>query len=443
LKKPANPPEVDAIIIDLLEKGKMPTHNIDDAKGRYVHWDKLRFLSPVPEGLTSKEWWAAIKYIRRGMYKNISINDQNGKPFVFAYTEQIMKDLHWLDLNILDGSSRLIDNSEMKNTYLIGTLIEESISSSQLEGAATTRVVAKEMLRKKRKPSDKNEQMIYNNYHAMQFIREYQNENLTEKILLELQKILTENTLENEEHSGSFRTVNDEVNVVNKEGDILHAPPSAEFIEEKMRKLYTFSNEVNYEIFIHPIIKAIILHFLIGYEHPFNDGNGRTARALFYWSIAKQNYRLMEYISISRIIKKSPIQYGKAYLYTETDENDMTYFIEYHIKVIRQALEDLYDYIKKKRQEIEDTEKLFMRMENINLNYRQLSLIKHAMRHPGCVYTILEHKNRHDVVYDTARLDLVELSDKYHFLNKEKKGAKFVFKSPLDLTKIIYNKATK
>jgi hypothetical protein len=43
-------------------------------------------------------------------------------------------------------------------------------------------------------------------------------------------------------------------------------------------------------VFIHPVMRAITLHFWLAYDHPFCDGNGRTARALFYWSMLKQGY---------------------------------------------------------------------------------------------------------------------------------------------------------
>lgn len=444
MKIPVHFQNIDSIINSLLENGVLLQNKIGvtDAKGRYLYWDKLRFLSP-PEGLTSEQWWAGIKYARRQMYKNININDPDGKPFVFLYTDKIMRALHWLDQNAsgMFGSSQPILNSQMKNTYLVRSLIEEAINSSQLEGASTTWVVAKEMLRQKRKPTDKHEQMIYNNYIAMQFIREYKKENLTPNLLLELQKILTENTLEDQNHAGCFRTEDEDVKVVSYRGDVLHVPPEAKYIQQRIDDLCTFANQSNSEIFIHPIIKSIILHFLLGYEHPFIDGNGRTARALFYWSMAQQNYWLMEYISISKIIKKAPVKYGKAYLYTETDENDLTYFIEHQLDAIKQAINDLYEYIDKKTKEIESAEALFSSTAKLKgkLNYRQLAVIKHAMKHPGFVYTIAEHQNSHGIAYDTARIDLSQLADKLNFLIKEKSGKGFVFRSPKDLTKRIQN----
>ncbi len=443
MKIPAVPPKIDAHSNEILKKVRSLPElkcNITDNKGRYSHWDKLRFLPP-PEGYSSEQWWVSLKNARRQMYKNININDPDGKPFVFLYSDEIMSALHWLDQNAsgMIGSSQPIVNSQMKNTYLIRSLIEEAITSSQLEGASTTWRVAKEMLRQGRKPSDKNEQMIYNNYIAMQFIREYKQEKLTPAMLLELQKILTENTLEDESHAGYFRTMEDDVRVVSYRGDILHVPPSAELLTQRINNLCNFANQATADIFIHPVIKSIILHFLMGYEHPFVDGNGRTARALFYWSMAQQNYWLIEFISISKMIKKAPVKYGKAFLYTETDENDLTYFIGHQLEIIKEAINDLYIYIDKKTKDITSAEELFSTSTKLRdkLNYRQLALIKHALKHPGFIYKITEHQNSHGIVYETARTDLLQLSDKFNFLIKERKGKGFVFRAPRDLTDII------
>lgn len=61
-----------------------------------------------------------------------------------------------------------------------------------------------------------------------------------------------------------------------------------------MTAMCAFPNGHLPDTFIHPAIRAIILHFWLGYDHPFVDGNGRTARALFYWAMLRQNYSLFE-----------------------------------------------------------------------------------------------------------------------------------------------------
>src|SRR5260221_12066996 len=117
-------------------------------------------------------------------------------------------------------------------------------------------------------------------------------------------------------------------------------------MEKLMEEFCLFANDSkNENFFLHPIAKAIILHFLIGYIHPFSDGNGRTARALFYWYLIKKGYWLIEYMSVSRIILSSKAQYARAYQYTELDHNDCTYFILYNLKCIGRALEELKAYI--------------------------------------------------------------------------------------------------
>jgi Fic family protein len=94
---------------------------------------------------------------------------------------------------------------------------------------------------------------------------------------------------------------------------------------------------------VHPVVRAILIHFMLGYDHPFYDGNGRTARALFYWSLARSGYWLMEYVSISRLLRQAPAQYARAYRHTETDDNDTTYFIVHQLEVIQQAIAALHE----------------------------------------------------------------------------------------------------
>jgi Fic family protein len=62
----------------------------------------------------------------------------------------------------------------------------------------------------------------------------------------------------------------------------------------------------------------------------------------------RYGFWLCEFISISRIILRGPAKYGRAFLYTETDQNDLTYFIIYHLDIIRRAVDELHEYIKRK-----------------------------------------------------------------------------------------------
>ena len=128
--------------------------------------------------------------------------------------------------------------------------------------------------------------------------------------------------------AGRFRRKDERISVMDATHSVvLHTPPDADSLPARLERLCAFANQAqDTEPFVHPVVRAILVHFMLGYDHPFVDGNGRTARALFYWSVARSGYWLMEYLSISRLLMKAPAQYARAYLHTETDANDATLF---------------------------------------------------------------------------------------------------------------------
>jgi Fic family protein len=442
MKIPAAPPDFRELINNIVKDSPESLDIIlsaglkPDPGGRYDHWDKLRHLKLPPHISNHDEWWLTIKIARRARSKNIPHSDKDGKPFVFAEPDVVRRLLHEIDVH---GGGELktteqVANPNTRDSYLINSLIEEAITSSQLEGAATTRKIAKEMLRQKRKPRDKSETMILNNYHAMEYIRDISNENLTPELIYELHNILSKNTLDNPEAAGKLRTSDDIYVGDNRDATIIHIPPKAKELKKRMENICEFANTDNSIEFLHPVIRAVILHFLLAYDHPFEDGNGRTARALFYWSMLKQGYWTMEFISISRILKSAPARYTRAFLYTETDENDVTYFIVHQLEVINRAVNDLLVYLENKSREIKTVEQLIRKSSDLRklLNYRQIALINRALKNPDAVFSIESHRGAHNVTYDTARTDLLKLAD-MELLEKTKVGKAFSFAATMNL----------
>lgn len=404
--------------------------------GKYLHWDELR-RRPAPEGLTHAEWWAAVTLARASSFQALPLLDKLGVPFVFATPSPVAIDLHHIDRDAA-GHIRASAGAPLQaesQRYLIGSLIEEAITSSQLEGASTTRKVAAAMLRSGRKPRDLSERMIFNNYRAMEHLRSLQAVKLAPEHVLELHQMLTQDTLEDPEDAGRYR-LDDEVHVADvRDNTALHVPPAHAELPERMQRLCDFANADEGSLpFVHPVLRAILLHFMIGYDHPFADGNGRTARALFYWSMAKSGYWLMEYTSISHILRKVPAQYMRAYLHTETDKNDTTYFLLHQLRTIRQAIAVLHAYVARKSSEQNETERLLAGSPNLRgrFNHRQTALLNHALRNAGEGYRVDAHQRSHSVVYQTARNDLLQL-EAMGLLEKTKQGNAFVFYAPADL----------
>ncbi len=322
-----------------------------------------------------------------------------------------------------------IANPRSKDRYLQGSLIEEAITSSQLEGAATTRKVAKEMLRSGRRPVDRAERMILNNYHAMQLTGEHKQRKMTPALIKEIHGVICKDTLPADCPPPWLRT-DDEIAVYDRDGTLLHQPPKAREIPKHMEKLCRFANGGPRHEFVHPVVRAILLHFWFAYDHPFMDGNGRTARALFYWAMLKQGYWLAEFLSISSILRKAPAAYARSFLYTETDENDLTYFILAQLRVINGAIKQLHNYIARKSGQVRAIEQMLR--ADVGLNHRQTALLGHALRNPGVRYSIRSHLNSHGITYATARNDLLTLEQR-DLLRHSRAGRTFLFVAPPDL----------
>jgi Fic family protein len=401
----------------------------------YLHWDRLRHYPP-PEGFTAEEWWLALKFSRRGILKPIPLKDKAGQEFQFCVPDIIAEELHLIDrgAGAISSAPDPIANPHTRDKYLIRSLMEEAITSSQLEGAVTTREVAKEMIRTGRAPRDTSEQMILNNYVTMQRIRTLKDAELTPAMVFEVHRLVTDKTLQEKDGAGRFRTANERRVVGDDYGQVFHDPPPAGELSPRLDAMCAFANGQAPGYFIHPVVRAIILHFWLAYDHPFVDGNGRTARALFYWSMLRSGCWLFEFISISNILRKAPVKYGRSFLYTETDENDLTYFIVAQTNVIRKAIDALHAYLDEKTKEVNQLEAHLRALQLFN--HRQVDLLRHALKHPFQQYTIASHQKSHAVVYQTARGDLTDLAAR-GVLEQRKRGRQMVFVVPQDLPAIL------
>lgn len=409
-----------------------------EVRGRYEHWDRVRHLTP-PDGLSRDDWWLGIKLAREGLRRALPLRDKAGRSVSLAVTDSILRRLHFIDREAA-GSIQGMDREEdprIRERYLVRSLIEEAMTSSQLEGASTTREVAKEMLRSGRAPRDRSERMIYNNYIVMQELRTWRDRPLTPDGVFEMHRLLTQDTLDDPTAAGRFRRADEHIYVEDaRDGTVLHEPPLANELPQRMQALCDFANQEDGDEFLHPVLRAITLHYQLGYDHPFVDGNGRTARALFYWSMLRAGYWLTEYLSISNVLKQAPSQYSRAYLHTETDESDLGYFISHQLEVIEKAVQGLREYLARKAKEQRQAEALLHPASALGaeLNHRQRALLLHAVRHPSRIYRIADHQHQHRVTYATARSDLLNLVE-LGLLHQHKRGKAFVFVPAPDLSK--------
>lgn len=395
---------------------------------RYLYWDDFKHKK-MPLGADPSDVWRALRLARRVGARQTPVIDTAGARFWYARTDEVDRALHIIDQQAGGRVSTVVDSlsSQRKQQYLVSSLMEEAIASSQIEGAATTRRVAKDMLVTRREPRDKAERMIMNNYEAMSRITDSLDEPLTPELIVSFQASLTADTLAPED-IGRYRTAADEIIIAADEGSggVLHVPPPAYRLEQEIARLCDYANAQG-GAFEHPVLKAVVIHFWLAYLHPFVDGNGRTARALFYWYMLKQGYWLFEYLSVSRAIMSTRTKYYRAFLYSEIDDADLTYFITYHLHAVERALRDLWSHIERKQEQ--DASLVASSRETARFNERQRDVLTRIAEDGGAQFTIESLRAFYDVSYATARNDLLELAAE-GYLDMTKHGRKFVFVAP-------------
>ncbi|WP_417345761.1 Fic family protein [Ferrimonas sp.] len=411
-----------------------------DSKGRYLHWDEYRHRFDAK--LKPTIAWSVVKSARQPSRQFLyELPNSTDKRFLSINTiPSINRRCSFVDRWCSGPAFNAMINSMDALQYLIEDLDEEeSIASSQLEGAATTRKVAKEMLQTKREPRSKDEKMILGNFKMMNFVWEMRNEDLNLNLIKQLHAIGTEDIDDEHYFPGEFRKSNDVV-VTDYDDNILHQPPDTKELNFRLKLICNFANKKHQELdtneYLHPMVKAIVLHFCIGYEHPFHDGNGRVARALYYWYLFKCGYKSFRYISISALLKQADTKYGKSYLYTESDDHDLTYFIDYQCQVIERAVNNFVSFVQRSITERHQFDQWMYESRLMSvLNTRQSLIVSMIASGRQTVFVVKELQERFSVSNNTTRNDLEQLAD-LGFLIRQRQGRSVIYRGEPGYSKI-------
>lgn len=429
MKTPVPAPDAEHLAAALLSVGparliELLSAPLDDAD--HLHWDKLRYKTP-PTGLDHQTWWYLLKTARRQKARELPLPQKDGTPFTYVLTDRILEacdDIARRAGGQIDVSDQVLDLAG-RDSYIFNSLVEEAITSSQLEGASTSRRVAKEMLENRREPRGRSEQMILNNFEAMEFVRTLSGQKLTPGLVLEIHRVVTEGTLDDPGDAGRLEQPDgDRVAVYGDDDQVLHRPPRAGELPDRLLALCDFANGQP-STYLSPVVRAIILHFMMGYDHYFADGNGRTARALFYWSMLRNGYWLVEFLTISKILKEAPAQYAFSYLLTEDDDGDLTHFLHYQLHVIQRALDDMTSYLQRKADELRNVRRA-VEAAHETLSPRQGRILEMAAEDAAFGITVKQYARRFRVSDETARHDLNQLTAE-GLLDKQKVSKAYVW----------------
>ncbi len=408
MRFPARPPPFDLTTLAPEEVARiLSSFQPTLPDGRYLHWDDLR-NRPPPDGLTTEKYWLAQAWARRSRSVPVAgFQSEGAGLFWFTRLDEIERATHQLDRR--DATKEYlqsIGDAAAQQQYRIDQIIEEAINSSVLEGAKlTTRAQAKAMIREGAAPRSHGDRMVMNNYKAMEMLLRTAKAPLTVEDIFEIHYILGTGALDTTDGAGRFRRADENVRVEDSvTGEVWFVPPPAAELPDRIARMLEFANTDDTTPFIHPLIRAIILHFWLAYLHPFVDGNGRMARALFYWQMLRSGYDFAQYLSISGPIDRSRRAYYQAFVFTETDGGDLTYFLLNQLGVLRRATSDLAAHLDERAKRFKTLSAALANAEK--LNHRQQAVLMYLVRKPHQPVTVKGHATSHGVTYLTARKDL-------------------------------------
>ncbi|MGY2343156.1 Fic family protein [Pseudomonas sp. SDO5532_S415] len=404
---------------------------LDDQR-RYLSFDDLRYR--WAPGLDSNLCWALVKKARTAQYSSLLPLGEPMRWGNFILTPVAQKAISAVDRQATTAALEYMTSQIGERahfSYLLNDLIEdEAISSSQLEGAATTTRVAKDMLKRHRLPRTPDERMVIGNYKMMNFAWEKRYEPLSIELVKALHRVGVSGIDDGQYSPGDLR-VNDDVVVQDGQGNTVHVPPPAAGLAGRLQVLSAWINQSHNDPhrtdYLHPLIKGIALHFALGYEHPFRDGNGRVARALFYWFMFKNDFSAFRYIAISVLLRSAPVKYGRSYLKTEADDLDLTYFIDFQCSVVLRAVSSFTEAYRKSLINAECFDRWLSESGFFNrLTEKQRTIYQVAKSGMAKEFTAVNVKANLGCSYNTASTTLNGLVG-LELFEKRKLGREWVF----------------
>jgi Fic family protein len=295
-----------------------------DSKKAHATWNKLQ-----------KEW--------RAKSETLALVDKKKKPFWFVITPYLLdlmtsisEKRGFLDALRLSAASRKKLESK--------AISYEAYYSSHIEGAQSSLDEALRFIKKKQKHApDESLQMIGNNQRAVEYAIKQAGKPITHELICRLQDILTEHThLERPITRGEYR--HGPVYIVNGMGQVVYEGPPHDVVPVLMENYIQW---INARDTINPLIKAGIVHFYFVHVHPFDDGNGRTARALSNLVLADLGFKFINMTSLSSYFDHKRPQYYRAIQDVRAHDYDLTYFLIFFMEALLVQIEKIKDEIER------------------------------------------------------------------------------------------------
>lgn len=390
---------------------------------QYKTLDEIKYRLDQ-KSLNPKDWdelKTKIVRLRKTSAIPLFVNSLD-KKFWFYPSDSLFKKTDKIEKLGQGLYQKILNQSDFAQDFILDASIEEAITSAIYEGANSTRAKAKELIESENLPKSKDEWMLYNNFKALQWIKKNQSVDINLDVIKELHHIVTQNTLLGDDINfvGKFR--NDGVFVHSSRGEVKHEGVKHELVSEALTEVLQLTTH-NARYFPN-LFKGICLHYFIAYIHPFFDGNGRTARALFYFDSIKNDLKFIELLSVSAYLKSHGQQYEKSFEKVKDEDFDLTYFIDFNLDALLEALERISD-------KVEFLLSLNKLKAHLNISQNQVGLLQKLALHRFRKYDIESYAESIQKSREIARKELRQLAD-LGLLLESKVGKKYSYQIQID-----------
>lgn len=279
--------------------------------------------------------------------------------------------------------------------------IESVGSSTRIEGARLTDREVEKLLANIRLGSftTRDEQEVAGYAEVMETIfSAYEAISFTENHIRQLHRDLLAHSTKDERHRGAYKTLSNNVEAFNEEGEslgIVFETASPFDTPRRMAELLAWLDEQGREKHLHPLLVVAILVVVFLEIHPFQDGNGRLSRILTTLLLLRAGYAYVPYSSLESIIEQSKESYYISLRRTQgtirSTEPDWNPWIEFFLRALHLQKTRLEKKMERERIILADMPELSVTLLELAREHGRITVSEAARITDASRHTIKDH----------------------------------------------------
>ena len=392
----------------------------------HLTWDEFLQMR-LPDEMSPVATWNIVSALKRAVGIEIPVPDIAGNDYWYLRTHEIADSIAQVQCLCRTDASLYRRLTATKNTpVLVRSRIDETIAAAHLDGLEVVADEYNDMLRTDRPPRTDNERLVANTLDALDHLDELVAEPFSYDLLMHLRELVMKDV-----DPTKLVSIRSRLGLISFDYEDTVAEEHA---AEQLKYICDYANHASGDIHDHAVFRALLLPDLFRFYRPLPGANAQVGRLAFRLYTQKMGIPVLGMLPISQVkldwedgkLGSSLVSYGPAE-YTAERQRQGTDLTDYATMSLQLALVALLDLNWKLHQlEREDGELRSLLQRDPEINHRQRSILGRALKTPDAEFRIAYHRTTHNVVYATARADLLELVDK-GFLVMGKKGRAMVF----------------